>query len=100
MGMALASDAMGGVLSLFYDQVVRVTRQYRQPLADILAVAIAHEIRYVLLPPPAHVPTGIMRAAWEGDDIRHAFVGPLEFTPAQTEAIRRRVVACCAQPTK
>ena len=100
MGMALASDAMGGVLSLFYDQVVRVTRQYRQPLADIFAVAIAHEIGHVLLPPPAHSPTGIMRAAWEGDDIRHALAGPLEFTLAQAETVRRRVMACCPKPTK
>ena len=100
MGMALASDSMGGVLFLFYDQIVRVARQYRQPLADILAVAIAHEIGHVLLPPPAHSPTGIMRAEWEGDDIRHAVPGTLEFTPAQTETIRRRVVACCTQRTK
>ena len=100
MGMALASDQLGGVLSIFHDQVVRVTRQYQQPLPDILAVAIAHEIGHVLLPPPAHSPTGIMRAAWEGDDIRHALVGRLEFTPAQADSVRRRVLACCAGPTK
>jgi hypothetical protein len=100
MGMALASDAMGGVLFLFYDQIVRVARQYRQPLADILAVAITHEIGHVLLPSPAHSPTGIMRAAWEGDDIQDAHVGPLDFTPAEAETIRRRVVACCTQRTK
>jgi hypothetical protein len=100
MGMALASDAMGGMLSLFYDRIVRVARQYRQPLADILAVAIAHEIGHVLLPPPAHSPTGIMSAEWEGDDIRHALVGTLEFTPAQSETIRRRVMACCTPQTE
>ena len=100
MGMALASDQMGGVLSIFHDQVVRVTRQYQQPLADIFAVAIAHEIGHLLLPPPAHSPTGIMRAAWEGDDIRQALAGPLEFTPAQADTVRRRVMACCTQATK
>jgi hypothetical protein len=69
-------------------------------LADILAVAIAHEIGHGLLPPPAHSPTGIMRAAWEGDDIRHALDGPIEFTPTQAETIRRRAMACCTQRTK
>jgi hypothetical protein len=97
MGMALASEATGGVLFLFYDQVVRVARQYRQPLADILAVALAHEMGHVLLPSPAHSPTGIMRAAWEGDDIQDALAGPLEFTPAEAETIRHRVGACCRQ---
>lgn len=97
--MALASDHMGGVLSVFHDQVVRVTRQYQQPLADIFAVANAHDTGHVLLPPPAHSPTGIMRAAWEGDDIRPALVGRLEFT-AQADTVRRRVMACCTNATK
>jgi len=39
---------------------------------SILALAMAHEIGHVLLPPPGHSTSGIMRPTRDGDDIRHA----------------------------
>ena len=100
MGSALAADDHGGTVSLFYDEVLRTRRQYSQPLRDILALAIAHEIGHVLLPFPAHSPTGVMRSAWNGDDIRHAIVGSLGFTTAQGASIRLRVDGCCREGAK
>ncbi|PYQ76467.1 MAG: hypothetical protein DMG04_03735 [Acidobacteria bacterium] len=39
---------------------------------SMLALAMAHEIGHVLLPPPGHSTSGIMRPTRDGDDIRHA----------------------------
>jgi hypothetical protein len=91
MGEALPADETGGTLSVFYDQVVRVARQYGQPLPDILGLAIAHEMGHLLLPDHAHSSTGIMRADWGGDDIRHGVDGSLAFTAAQAVLIRAKI---------
>jgi hypothetical protein len=62
----------------------------------VLAYAIAHEIGHLLLPEPAHSPFGIMRADWDGDDLRHIASGSLQFTAGQADAIRAKVSGCCA----
>jgi hypothetical protein len=95
MGTALEAGQNGGTASVFYDQVLRMAHHYRQPVEDLLALAIAHEMGHVLLPSPAHSRMGIMRADWDGDDIRHAVVGTLTFTPEEADLIRAKVAACC-----
>jgi len=95
MGVALAADQNGGTLSLFYDRVMQVVRHYHQPIADILALAMAHEVDHLLLPPPSHSATGIMRASWDGDDIRHAVVGQLLFTAREASLMREKLTGCC-----
>jgi hypothetical protein len=97
MGTALGGTGdNGGMVHMFYDQVLKTAHRYHQPVYDILAQAIAHEVGHVLLPFPAHSPTGIMRAYWDGDDIRHAMNGTLTFTSAQAGLIREKVSTCCA----
>jgi hypothetical protein len=49
----------------------------------------------LLLPFPAHAASGIMRAAWDGDDLRHIANGSMQFTPAQQAAIRLKASTCC-----
>jgi hypothetical protein len=61
----------------------------------VLAYAMAHEMGHLLLPYPAHSTNGIMRAEWDGDDLRHIANGSMLFTPAQTALIRARAVGCC-----
>jgi hypothetical protein len=46
---------------------------------------------HLLLPVPAHSNTGIMRAEWDGDDIRHGAAGFLMFTQAQAALIRSKL---------
>ncbi len=94
-GAALAADAIRGMVSLFYDAVTDVALRYHSPLADVLAVALAHEMGHALLPPPSHTSIGIMRAAWEGDDLRHAGVGSLTFSEAEAYAIRTKAERRC-----
>jgi hypothetical protein len=64
---------------------------------DILAQALAHEMGHVLLPYPSHSLTGIMRADWDGDDIRRAFIEPPGFTAAQTALIHQKLSHCCVR---
>jgi hypothetical protein len=100
MGMAPEAGEHGGTASVFYDQVLRMAHHYRQPVEDLLAIAVAHEMGHVLLPPPGHAPTGIMRAVWDGRDIRHAVLGSLTFTPTQAALIQAKVSGCCSHATK
>jgi hypothetical protein len=88
----------GGTAFLFYDRVSLVARERQQSLWDMLGCAMAHELGHLLLPAPAHSATGIMRAEWNGDDIRHARFGSLGFTRAQMALIRAKAAACCAAP--
>ena len=95
MGVALEADESGGIVWLFYDRVLRVAQHHRQPIADLLAIALAHEVGHLLLPPPGHAPSGLMRAEWDGNDLRHAVVGELAFTATEASHIRARLAGCC-----
>ena len=88
MGLALDSDRRRGVTMIFYEAIAGVARHYNQAVVDLLAITIAHEIGHLLLPHPAHATSGVMRAEWEGDDLRHAVHEQLRFTAAQAERIR------------
>ena len=91
MGMALAANQQRAVLSLYYDAITEVAKQYGAPVGQVLGIALAHEMGHVLLPPPSHSATGIMQASWEGDDLRHAIVGKVDFTDDQAAAMRARL---------
>ena len=91
MGVALAADQRRAVLSLFFDAVTEVAVQYGSPVADVLGLALAHEMGHVLLPPPSHAPSGIMQPSWEGDDLRHAIHGDKAFTEQQAATMRERL---------
>lgn len=91
MGMALASDSRRGVTMIYYESISGVARKYLQPAPELLAITIAHEIGHLLLPHPAHASEGIMRADWEGDDLRHAALQPLRFTADEAARLRARI---------
>ena len=90
----------GGLASVFYDRALQSAHQRRQDVARVLAYAVAHEMGHLLLPYPAHAPSGIMRAAWDGDDLRHMADGSLQFTPAQQTAIHLKASTCCLTATQ
>jgi len=91
----------GRMAYVFYNRVERVARTYvntsrRRATYDIdnvivLAHAMAHEIGHLLLP-HGHSATGLMRAEWDGKDLRRAVHGQLKFTPQQAELIRTRLI--------
>ena len=85
-----------GTILVFFDRVVRGAHRYKQPPGVLLGYTLAHEIGHILLPFPAHAATGIMRADWDGDDIRCLASGSLTFTPAQVDLIRAKLASCCS----
>jgi hypothetical protein len=88
MGLALAADERRAVLSIYFDAVTDVSRQYGASLGDVLGIAFAHEMGHVMLPPPSHAASGIMQPSWEGDDLRHLLGSRPSFTTAQITAMR------------
>ena len=99
MGTSLGDthDA-GGSAFLFRDRITRVAHEGRQDVAGVLGYAMAHEMGHLLLPYPAHSANGIMRAEWDGDDLRHIADGSMRFTPEQGALMRAKADASARQP--
>src|SRR4051812_11512682 len=71
MGTAIESaGACSGTAFVFYTPVLRRAHASGLDVARLLAYAMAHELGHLLVPPPAHARTGIMRPQWNGDDLR------------------------------
>ena len=94
-GLSMYSkDKPGHLAYVFYHRVedfVRA-RNLHEHKARLLGLAIAHEIGHLLLPLYPHSSRGVMRARWDRQDFELAARGNLEFTPKQTEIIRREVL--------
>src|SRR5579864_939983 len=72
LGTTVREDYVpGGSAFIFYDRVLAFAHAHRQSIETILAYAVAHELGHVLLPPPAHTTTGLMKAEWGDDELRH-----------------------------
>ena len=59
--------------------------------ADLLGLAMAHELGHLLLRSAAHSVTGIMRARWTEKALRDDDRGYLRFTPGEAESMRSEV---------
>ena len=59
--------------------------------ADLLGLAMAHELGHLLLRSVSHSVTGIMRARWTERALRDDDRGYLRFTPGEAESMRREV---------
>jgi hypothetical protein len=98
LGTTVGDDhRQGGSSFVFYERVLKFAHDHHRSVDVILAYAIAHEIGHVLLPAPAHSPTGLMKAEWSDDDIRHLGSDPQPFTVDQalliSSALEARVAA-------
>jgi len=60
--------------------------------ADLLGLAMAHELGHLLLRSAAHSVAGIMRARWTEKALRDDDRGYLRFTPGEAESMRREVM--------
>jgi hypothetical protein len=59
--------------------------------ADLLGLAMAHELGHLLLRSASHSVAGIMRARWTERGLRDDDRGYLRFTPGEAESMRREV---------
>jgi hypothetical protein len=81
----------GRVAYVFYDRVQMLTGGNGLKRAQVLAIAMAHEIGHLLLPSDAHSETGLMRADWTETDLAEGSL--LFFTAEQRDLLRSRIVA-------
>jgi hypothetical protein len=94
LGTTVGEDhRLGGSSFVFYERVIKFAHDHRRSVDAILAYAIAHEMGHVLLPAPAHTPTGLMKAEWSDDDIRHLANDRQLFTVGQALLIRSLIEA-------
>jgi hypothetical protein len=92
MGTTIGDEhEMGRAAYVFKDRVLQVAHKRHQDVAQVLGYAIAHEMGHVLLPRPAHTDAGIMRAEWNGDDLRHIASDALRFTLTQATQMRSKL---------
>jgi hypothetical protein len=92
LGTTIGEDhAYGGRSFVFYERILGFAHAHHFPVASILALVIVHEVGHVLLPAPAHTATGLMRAEWSEDDLRHLEAGAAPFTAMQSTLMKAAV---------
>lgn len=89
----LSAEGQGCYRDVFYDQVTALHQDWNVGMAEILGNVAAHEIGHLLLGLTAHSSTGIMRAHWQGEELRRLARGNLLFTAEQGEHMRGKLMA-------
>jgi len=69
-------------------RVQTTARRFAASSTMILGLAAAHEIGHLLMDSGDHSASGLMRAGWDGNDIRHAMQGDLRFAGNQLKQVR------------
>jgi hypothetical protein len=93
-----SSETLGFCLSLENGDAVVLADTIQQRsvfgstnFADLLGLAMAHELGHLLLQSEAHSVIGIMRARWTEKALRDDDRGYLRFTPREAESMRSEV---------
>jgi hypothetical protein len=76
---------------VFYGHIQARANQEGVDPAQLLGLAVAHELGHLLLGPDAHSAEGIMRANWSRHDMETGARGQLRFTDRQAPLIRADV---------
>ena len=76
---------------VLFDAVRRLAGARFSNPADLLGLAMAHEIGHILLRSANHSAAGIMRAQWLPKDFRDAENGLLVFTREQDDSMQNEV---------
>lgn len=103
MGLAPGNGPDRRLVYVFYDRVKSLAQRQvaaqvrgdivgRAPGCRILGEMIAHEIGHLLLNIPSHSETGIMRGAWDLNDLQDVAFGELLFTKQQSQVIKNEVM--------
>jgi len=84
---------------IFYQRVVDLARSGYVHEQEVLAAVMAHEIGHMLLGSSSHSISGVMKSAWNREELELARMGLLRFTPSQSTLIRAEVRARAGQQT-
>jgi len=87
----LGIDGTGKYSDVFWDRCEGMRRDSGVNSATLLGTVAAHEIGHLLLGSNAHSAIGIMAPHWEAEQLRHAGMGSLLFTPEQSARMRTRI---------
>jgi hypothetical protein len=101
----IGSETLGFCLSQDNGEVVVLADAIQQravfgttAFADLLGLAMAHELGHLLLRSISHSATGIMQARWTEKCLREDERGFLRFTPGEAVRMRREVRARMGLP--
>ena len=89
----LSAEGTGCYSDVFYDRAMELHVNWNVGLADTLGNVMAHELGHLLLGSNSHASTGIMRAHWQGEELRHLSWGRLSFTNQQADHMRGKLIA-------
>ena len=81
----------GSIANLFFHRVEEIARWTGVDRAHVFGHIMAHEVGHLLLDQGGHSPKGMMRSAWDRDDLLRPAAVSLRFTPKEAERIRRKV---------
>jgi len=87
----LGIDGTGNYSDVFWDRCEGMHRDSGVNAGLLLGTVAAHEVGHLLLGPNAHSAIGIMASHWEQEELRHAGMGSLLFTPEQSVRMRARI---------
>jgi len=88
LGEAFFSDHGGYVADVYYREIQALASSRTIEPVALLSYVMAHELGHLLLG-PAHSPSGIMRAAWDGRDLDAIRMGWLQFGRAEIARIHK-----------
>jgi hypothetical protein len=86
----LSPDGAGKYSDVFWKRAEDLHATSNLDLGSTLGSVMAHELGHLLLGSNAHAVSGIMRAHWEGEELRRIAMGTLLFTPQQARLMRRK----------
>lgn len=87
----VAADGSGTYANIFYDRLRAFERDWKISTVILLSNVMAHEIGHLLLGLNAHSNWGIMKGAWDEDQLRLAERGQLLFSAEQSSTIHKKL---------
>ncbi len=83
----------GSLATIYADRVAWLARAAYADARVLMGRAIAHEIGHLLLGTNSHSRSGLMRARWSEDELRHEMPIDWVFTPGDIRRIRESIEA-------
>jgi hypothetical protein len=79
----------GTVATVYSDRVAALARDVRMDGADLLGLAMAHELGHLLMGTNEHAARGLMRAIWTRTELQRNAAEDWMFSETEMEAMRR-----------
>jgi len=91
LSMMNGEDGLPCHAYIFRDRILNFANDRAVPWTQLFGNVIAHELGHLLLGTNSHAPHGIMRATWQGTEVKGALGGTLAFTRQQAKMMQANV---------